>query len=45
MTTEEAAKMREIALNLENDRKNSMSTKNKKVKTEAMAAKTWRDQN
>lgn len=45
-TAEEAAKMREIALNLENDRKNSVSTsKNKKAKSEweAMAAKTWRD--
>lgn len=42
MTAEEAAKMREIALNLENDRKNSVSTKKNK-KSEAMAAKTWRD--
>lgn len=44
MTAEEATKMREIALNMENDRKNSVSTsKNKKAKSEAMAAKTWRD--
>lgn len=44
MSTEEAAKMREVALNLENERKNSMSTnKNKNAKSEAMAAKTWRD--
>lgn len=43
MSTEEAAKMREVALNLENERKNSVSTKNKRAKSEAMAAKTWRD--
>lgn len=41
MTAEEATKMREIALNMENDRKNSVSKQ--KAKSEAMAAKTWRD--
>ncbi|KAG4067242.1 hypothetical protein HA402_000233 [Bradysia odoriphaga] len=43
MTADECAKLREMELNLENERKNSYCGKKKKVKPEAMAATTWRD--
>lgn len=45
MSAEEAAKLKEIALNMENDRKNSSSAnKNKNnPRSEAMNATTWRD--
>lgn len=43
MTADECAKLREMELNLENERKSSNGGKNKKVKPEAMAATTWRD--
>lgn len=43
MTADECAKLREMELNLENERKNSYNGKKKKVKPEAMAATTWRD--
>lgn len=43
MTADECAKLREMELNLENERKNSYGGKKKKVKPEAMAATTWRD--
>lgn len=41
MSAEESAKMREHAMNLENERKNSMGQS--KRKREAMTATTWRD--
>lgn len=44
MSAEEAAKLREIALNMENDRKNSAAaSKREQTKREAMTATTWRD--
>lgn len=43
MTADECAKLREMELNLENERKNSYGGKKKKVKPEAMTATTWRD--
>lgn len=43
MTADECAKLREMELNLENERKNSHCDKKKKVKPEAMTATTWRD--
>lgn len=44
MSAEEAAKLREVALNMENDRKNSsLANKNKNPRSEAMNATTWRD--
>lgn len=43
MTADECAKLREMELNLENERKSSYGGKKKKVKPEAMAATTWRD--
>lgn len=43
MTADECAKLREMELNLENERKNSYGCKKKKIKPEAMAATTWRD--
>lgn len=43
MSAEESARMRELAMNLENERKNSLGQKRKKEKSEAMTATTWRD--
>lgn len=46
MSAEELAKMREVAMNMENDRKNSASVNKKNDKlsrSEAMNAITWRD--
>lgn len=45
MSAEELAKMKEAALNMENDRKNSASIKKggNKSRSEAMTAITWRD--
>lgn len=44
MSAEESAKMHEHAMNLENERKNSMGqSKRKREKSEAMTATTWRD--
>lgn len=43
MSTEEAAKLKECAMNIENERKNSCGDKKRKEKPEAMAATTWRD--
>lgn len=45
LSAEESARMRELAMNLENDRKNSLGAtqRQKKQKSEAMTATTWRD--
>lgn len=45
MSAEEITKIREAAMNLENDRKNSATTKknSKTPRSEAMTAITWRD--
>ena len=44
MSAEESAKMREQAMNLENERKNSIGqNKKKKEKSAAMTATSWRD--
>lgn len=43
MSAEEAAKLREVTLNMENDRKTSAASKHKKTRSEAMTATTWRD--
>lgn len=44
MSAEESAKLREHAMNLENERKNSYGqNKKNKEKSEAMTATTWRD--
>lgn len=44
MSADESAKLREQAMNAENERKNSYGVnKKKKEKSEAMTATTWRD--
>lgn len=43
MSAEELSKIREHAMNMENDRKNTAATFKKNINKEAMTATTWRD--